>query len=122
MIAGEKSGIIHKKSLILVTPAELRKPVWRRSFPHPTSLMSPAWWSPKAPRGAHATKSVVHTWCRDLQYAGWLLGRVQIYFCLSWRISGQLLLGRMSTIPVRVRSNVREAAKAILEKSFPLLF
>lgn len=68
------------------------KLVRRRSYSHPSSSVCPAWWSLLAPRGGLA--STGHTLGAGICSAGWLPGRVQIYFCLLRRILGLLHLER----------------------------
>lgn len=56
----------------------------RRSYSYPSCSVCPAWWSLLAPEGV--CPLAWHTLGVGICSAGWLPGRVQIYFCLLRRI------------------------------------
>lgn len=109
------------KSLIFMTLAEFK---WKAGAEEVlfTSILFHLSCLVKSPGPEGVCPLAWHTLGAGICSAGWLPGRVQIYFCLLRRILGWFLLGRMSAIPIRVYRNVTEAAKALPEKSILLLF
>lgn len=110
-----------EKSLIFVTLAEFK---WKAGAEEVlfTSILFHLSCLVESPGPEGVCPLAWHTLGAEICSAGWLPGRVQIYFCLLRRILGWLLLGRMSAIPISVYRNVTEAAKVLPEKSILFLF